>query len=129
MAEEKRPLPATVAHVLSDHRLVINRGKADGIRDGQRFLIYQESGEVIVDPEDRRILGTLEIVRGTGKVIHTQEQMATIESDMRSPSEKRIVRQGAAFLGPLRGSEETIITPADLDPFDGPQTGDKAKPI
>jgi hypothetical protein len=77
----KRKFPADVASVLSRTRLVINRGADDGIRLNQRFLVYELTDQSIYDPTSKEFLGYLENPKGTGVVIHTQERIATIESD------------------------------------------------
>jgi hypothetical protein len=73
-----------VAHVLSDTRVVLNKGEKDGLKINQRFLIFGLRAEVL-DPDTNQSLGILEEVRGTGRVIHLQERMATVESDMKEP--------------------------------------------
>jgi hypothetical protein len=100
---------ATVVKIIDTRKLVINRGAHDGIKPGQRFLIYHLEEEPIIDPITNESLGHLEIVRGTGKVFHIQERLSIIESDMR--------RAGPPGF------------PIDCFPFDYPQIGDKAKPI
>lgn len=129
--QEEETFPATVVKVLSPYRVVINRGAAHNIKEGQRFLIYRLSSQVLKDPITQRALGHLEFVRGTGKVIHVQEQLSTIESDQRQPSERRIVRSGSPFV-PVTStatSEEIIVPSRELVPFDQPRIRDKAKPI
>jgi hypothetical protein len=130
-AIEKRPLPAMIAHVQDDYTVVINRGTDDGIKPGQRFLVYSETNEEIQDPETGKSLGTLEIVKGTGIITHAQDRMATIKSDSRMPPQRRIYRASStmeAIYWKL-GLPEEIVDPGKREPFDDPQVGDKAKPI
>lgn len=87
--------------------VVINKGEADGISEGQRFLIYQLSAESITDPTTGDDLGKLEIVRGTGIVSHLQEKLATITSDM--------TRLRRARSGGFRG---LTISPPDYEEED-----------
>ena len=47
---KKGTFPATVAKVIDDYKLVINRGLEHGIREGQRMLVYPMSDEEIKDP-------------------------------------------------------------------------------
>lgn len=83
-----------VASVLSPTELVINKGNNSGLKTGMRFLIYTLSVDDIKDPETNESLGKLELVKGTGKIIHLQETMATIESDMfKQPLPKKIIRK------------------------------------
>lgn len=120
---------AKVAKVLDEFTVVINKGANDGIKKGQKFLIYNLAEEII-DPDKNESLGSLEIVRGTGKVTHLQETMATLGSDMTNDlgrSVRRFKRPSlAAFFGPEE-IEETI--PAQTIPFNNVQVGDLVKPI
>jgi hypothetical protein len=120
--------PATVVALIDPYKVAINRGLAHGIKMGQRFLIYRLSRDEIKDPSNGKLLGYLEIVKGTGKVIHIQDQMSTIESDQRSPAEKKIVRTIPSFFSADK-TEEEITPPTTLRPFEDPAKGDKAKPI
>src|SRR5437762_2733110 len=70
-----------VAYVADDTRVVLNRGRLDGVKIGQRFLVFG-IGREIEDPRTKEKLGRLESVRGTGRVVHVQDHLATIDSDM-----------------------------------------------
>ncbi len=72
----------TVAKVVDRYTVILNKGARDGIRTGQRFLIYAFGDEDIIDPETKENLGRVEIVKGTGKVTHVQDKLATVASDM-----------------------------------------------
>lgn len=133
MSESKKNelgvFPAIVIKVLDEYKIVINRGSEHGIKPGQRFLIYKLEEEPLVDPDTGENLGQLEIVRGTGRVIHVQERLSTIESDKKGSTERRIIKRKNPFSLAL-GMEEEIITPtSDILPFEDPKVGDKAKPI
>jgi hypothetical protein len=127
-----------VVKVIDQETLVINRGSNHGLKNGNRYLIYGSGGE-IKDPTTGASLGNLEIVRGSGTVIHVQEQIATIRSDrFHSPSTvvKRTIRKGggSALAFALGGSESTEITEEERGeasrlPFEKPAVGDQAKPI
>jgi len=125
--------PATIVKVIDDCKVVINRGALHKVTQGQQFLIYELSGEEIKDPTSGESLGCLEIVKGTGKIIHVQERISTIESNRRDSSERRIIRKRSAssFFPSLTGEEEeeTIVPSSYFVPFDDPMIGDKAKPI
>lgn len=121
--------PATVIKVLDEYKIVINRGSEHDIKTGQRFLIYKLEEEPLVDPDTGENLGQLEIVRGTGRVVHVQERLSTVESDKKGATERRIIKRKNPFVLTL-GTEEEIITPiSDFLPFEEPKSGDKAKPI
>lgn len=123
--------PATVIHILEgEERIVINRGSKDEIKKGDRFLIYSV-GKELYDPETRLPLGKLEIVKGTGKVVHVQEKMATIESDtLMAPSKTITKRKGAyPYITSTSFEEEIIDGNREVAPFENPDIGDKAKQI
>lgn len=135
-AEQKIELSINVAKVRDDYTLVLNKGSNDGIKPGQRFLIYS-MGEEIIDPDTQKSLGQLEIVKGTGKVTHLQPTIATIQSDMKSPPSKAIRRIkkkdpfGIGGLSSMFGSDEVIeeTLPTETVPFENPELNDIAKPI
>jgi hypothetical protein len=129
-----------VAHVEDSHRVVINRGSDAGIKKGQRFLIFG-IGKEIFDPATKKSLGTLELVRGTGKVAHVQPQMAVIESDMTVAGGKTVTRPdpsqrrglGTVIVPWLNPLQEPYITEKQEAPtvigFEDPAVGDFAKQI
>jgi hypothetical protein len=118
---------AVVAGVLDDdYRLVINRGGRDGVKKGQKFLVYAVSPDEMHDPINGESLGHLEMVKGTGIVSHVQEKMATITSDERSATTKRVIRRPNSIVW-MMGEEEQFET-ASI-PFKSPRVGDYAKPI
>ena len=123
---DKKDFPAIVAKVIDDYTLVINRGEADGITNGQRFLIYNLSEEEILDPETGQTLGHLEIVKGSGRVTHIQERMSTIKSDRTTSSKRKIIRRAPHY---AYGEEEEITPSSETIPFENARIGDKAKPI
>jgi hypothetical protein len=118
------PVPvvgAKVVDVIDPIRLVINRGAQQGVRIGQRFIVFGLGPEV-TDPETNLSLGRIEIVRGTAKVSHVQELMATLTSDHVTP---RRVKSSQSLFG-LGAQEDTIM---EKEPFDEPERGDHARPI
>ncbi|WP_457569183.1 hypothetical protein [Desulfurobacterium sp.] len=128
---------AKIVKVIDSFTVVINKGKNEGVRKGQRFLIY-ELGEEIVDPDSGRNLGRLELVKGTGRVIHVQDEMATIKSDMEEDVGVRRIRKKVhqypreSFWSMVVGSpvEEEIVEPRkEPKPFDSVYEGDYAKLI
>ena len=132
--QKEKIFPATVVKVLNEYKVAIHRGSLHKISIGQRFLIYILSTEEIIDPNNGKPLGYLEIVKGRGKVTHVQKKMSTIESDEKVTFSKRILRK--PYINPLVealsywGKEEEVenIKPSFI-PFDDPKIGDKAKPI
>lgn len=130
-AKEKiaKNFPAVVARIISPRRVVINRGIDHDLHLGQRFLVYSLSEEEILDPITNESLGYLEIVKGTGKIIHVQEKMSTIESDQTEMSNRTITRKNHSYLSPFLGDAvEQIASPKPIG-FVSVQVGDKVKPI
>lgn len=123
---KKGAFPATVAEVIDDYKLVINRGTEHGIRKGQRVLIYSITNQEIKDPETGESLGFLELVRGTGKIIYLQERMSIIESDKETETRRVFDDNKPYYISWNR--TETIIETIRV-PFDNPQVGDQVKPI
>ena len=125
----------SVAKVLSPTQLVINKGSNAGLKEGLRFLIYQLSDDDIIDPITKQSLGKLEIVKGTGKIVHLQDTMATIESDQYEKKQPRKVTTTSSpnrvglILDPYKTVEEIDPGVRTQLPFDNPQVGDFAKQI
>lgn len=122
---------ALVAKVADLKTIVINRGLEHGLEPGQRIQVYS-IGEEIIDPETKQSLGKLEIIKGTGKVVHVQEKIATVSSDMKTTPSKTIRRDPtglSAFMGSFQSyQEEEILPPITVD-FDNPEIGDKVRTI
>lgn len=146
----KGTFPATVAKVIDDYKLVINRGEANAIREGQRMMVYHISDEEILDPRTGESLGYLELVRGTGRIIFVQDKLSILESDRKPDIDlnrlaflvddyrhRTVTRQGIYPRRPILESErvpvqELKIMISELGeklPFENPQVGDFVKPI
>lgn len=69
-----------VAAVLNNYQVVVNAGTEDGIKNGMTFLVYALGNEII-DPETKKSLGNLEVVRGLIHVGHLQPTMFVGNSD------------------------------------------------
>lgn len=117
-----------IALVLDDYKVVINAGSDSGIQIGQRYLLYTLSHDEISDPDTHESLGYLEIVKGTGKVTHVQEKMATIESDTYKTSTKKITREPSVYF-PLRSNSIEEETDREQLSFDSPEIGDFVKRV
>jgi len=125
--KDRRGFPAIVSKVVDSYKVVINRGVRDGVRKGQRFLLYWVTSEEIIDPETGKPLGFLEVPKGTGEIIHVQDSIAILESVARAEGERKIIRRTGVFL--MHPPEEEIYVPGHQLPFNDPKVGDKAKPI
>jgi len=129
MTEIAKPsFPAKVLDVVDPGRVAFNRGARDGIKKGQRFLVYA-LGKELTDPDTGESLGQLEVVRGTGVAVHVQDRVTTIESDMRGPHQRRTVRRSDAYAVLMGRGEEIVEETGTLMPFDGPKIGDLVKPL
>ena len=71
----------TVAYVIDATRVVLNRGHEDGIKFGERFIVYSISRDEIRDPITKESLGRLELVKGIGKIVSVQPKISILESD------------------------------------------------
>ncbi|PWE25197.1 hypothetical protein, partial [Aliarcobacter skirrowii] len=83
------------------------------------------------DPDTNESLGKLEIIKGTAKPIHIQENMTIIKSNKYNTVEdKKIIKKSNQGLGIFSGSQvEEIIEPRErtIKPFDNPTVGDFVK--
>lgn len=113
-----------VVEVLDEFRVVVNRGAADGVRSGDRFLIF-ELGPEIKDPESGETLGKLEVVRGTARVVHLQDKMATIQSDDFESFAPRTIKRGLSVFP----TEEIIEGRRERLPLRSVSRGDMVKHI
>lgn len=130
---------ALVAKELDDYTLVINKGSKDGVENEQRFQIYS-MGEEIFDPETKESLGKVEIIKGTGKVVHVQERIATLRSDMKTPPAKTIktIKKGRSLLPiALATAYASLSAPQEIEeyltseriPFSEAEVNDHVRPI
>jgi hypothetical protein len=126
-----------VVAVLDGYRVVINAGSLDGIKEKDRFLIY-ELGEELIDPDSKESLGRLEIIKGTGRPVHIQDKLTTIQSnEVRRQSDRRriVIKSGGhpmfgLGLGTTPATEEIVEPQEDiLESFRTPKVGDRAKKI
>ncbi len=117
----KKNITAKVVNIIDQYKVVINKGAKDGIYSGDLFLVYS-LGEELFDPDTKKSLGTLELVKGKGRAIHVQEHLTTIECI----SKKIIQKTIHPYIAIMGSSTENIEK--DL-PFKNPTIGDFAKLI
>lgn len=72
-----------IAKIQNPYTLILNQGSKDGVEEGQRYQVYS-IGEEIFDPDTKKSLGNIEIIKGTGRISHLQESMSILSSDMKS---------------------------------------------
>lgn len=107
-------------------KVAINLGEKDGVEKGDIVLIYA-IGEEIVDEETGRSYGYLELVRGKGKVIHTQREISVIESTTYSKPERKIVKTRNPLMMDFTTEEEIYSGDREIIPFEDVREGDKVK--
>ena len=100
-----------VLQVIDDYKVVINKGKRDGVSLYQKFLIYYLSDEDMIDEDTGENLGKIEYVIGKGRVIHLQDTMATVESVEVTTTSKKTIKKLNNVFG--LANEETIIEPKE----------------
>lgn len=69
-------ISGSVARLLNDRELVINRGATHGVEVGMRFAILAEEGIGITDPETGLEIGDVERPKTLVKVTQVQEKLA-----------------------------------------------------
>ncbi|MBB3998618.1 hypothetical protein [Aureimonas pseudogalii] len=132
MSHDLTTLPRVIK-IIDPWKFVINIGLEDGVKNGDRFLIFGP-GENLVDPLTRRDLGMLELVRGKARVAHVQDRISTLMSDEYeiTPGTKRVVRRkGSSMFAvsnqptveEIEEGEERTKTALDVS------FGDYARPI
>lgn len=144
-----------VKEVIDAYKVVINKGLNQGIKKGDRFLIYN-MGEEIIDPSTNKSYGRLEVTKGTGLAILVRDNETIIESDRKEKSIwDKVIETAkahpeiAALAIPLLPVTASIALPAAvavaaeifktedvtkkditaLMPFNTPQVGDRVKHV
>lgn len=117
-----------VAKIIDPYTLVINQGKQNRIEIGDKFQVYS-TGEEIYDPDTKKGLGRLEIIRGTGRITHIQEKMSILTSDMKTESKRTLKTMrpsGSVATSLLNWGREEVEEqlPAKMVPFQNPEFGD-----
>ena len=114
-----------------DCQVSLNIGREDGVKLGNKYLIYSLSDHEIIDPDTHKSLGFLEIVKGTGTVTHVQDTMCTITSNKTQRPSKKVIKRHSPFSSIVSGSiEETVYDgEGEVVPFDEPSEGNLAKQI
>lgn len=118
-----------VVSVIDDYKVALNAGSDQGIKVGQRYMIYTLSTEEIIDPDTKESLGFLEIVKGTGEVTNVQDKLCTIESTGYRNLPKTIKRKSERFSFCPDTYEEEIEPEREQLPFNDPAIGDFAKRV
>lgn len=125
-----------IIKIVNDFKVIANKGSNDGIEAGMKVLVY-ELGEELFDPDTNENLGNLEIIKGNGIIVHVQEKMCTIESNMKKNAPRTIRRKNPNSLGSLTNisamlyGKEEIVEEMPMEPkeFEDPCIGDFIKII
>lgn len=105
-----------IVKILEVDKIVINKGSKDDVHDSMRFLVYEE-GDEITDPVTNKSLGVLENPKGTFKIVHIQENMTILISELKRPNKLALTLSQFADVDAERDLLKTI------------KVGDKVKVI
>ncbi len=114
---ENESLKGHVVRMNSEYEVVLNLGHIDGVKKGDRFIIYEEGPEVYDHIADRE-LGRLELVKSEVVVDHVQEECCTASS----PERTVMTRPGGLTSGiglalhGLMGEYKTVRDELPVDP-------------
>lgn len=125
-----------VVYLIDEENIVINAGSNKNVKKGDHFLIYGLSDEVF-DIDNNESLGKLELVRGEGVVVHVQEKMSIVRSNIYEKEDSVTeIRSFPNLLGRLGAfgnnvQEERIVHPAKkvIIPFMDVEKGDYVRKI
>ncbi len=131
VGENSKPQIAFVASLITGPQsgvmeIVINKGSADGVQNGDQFLIFGY-GDEITDPVTGENLGRLEVVKGRGKVVHAQERFSTVRSIETEPPRTIKTVKGAQF--PFSSGHVIEEAIPQILPFRDVKVSDQARPI
>ena len=68
-----------ITKIVSQYQVIVNAGYSDGVKKDMKFIIY-DKGEEIIDPDTKKSLGKVEIVKARIEPIHIQENFTTMET-------------------------------------------------
>lgn len=73
-----------VAAILSKRELVLNVGRDDGVEIGTRFVILNNKGVDVLDPDTGEILGTVEVPKTIVKVVRVDGEHLSVARTFRT---------------------------------------------
>ena len=95
-----------VAKIMGKGEIVINRGRANGVRQGMVFEVFTPEGEEVWDPDTGETLGTVEDVKAKAEVTEVKERLAVARLfDAASP----LGAAGVAGLGEMQENLQRIF--------------------
>ncbi|CAN5910763.1 hypothetical protein BH23ACT11_BH23ACT11_07470 [soil metagenome] len=65
-----------VAKILANNEIVINRGRAQGVRAGMLLEVFTPEGDEVWDPDTGETLGTVEDVKARAEVTEVKDRLA-----------------------------------------------------
>jgi len=89
-------LEGKIAKILGNNEVVINRGRAQGVRQGMLFEIFAPEGEEVWDPDTGETLGTVEDVKARAEVTEVKDRLAVARLLIAGP------QAGALDLGDMQ---------------------------
>jgi hypothetical protein len=117
-----------VAQILNSRELVINRGESHGVEVGMQFVVLNERGADIKDPDTGEVLGSIEVPKVLLKVIRVSGKLAVASTFRKfktggGPAFNSLLRSLGSLNDPPREYIETLRTDAstykeELDPED-----------
>lgn len=69
-----------VAQLIDDRTLVINRGSSDGVKVGMKFMVYDQTGKSVVDPDTNNELGKIKLPKIKVQISHADEKYSVAET-------------------------------------------------
>lgn len=69
-----------VVRILDDKKVIVDLGSDDKVKEGMKFVIYEQSEEIF-DPDTGDSLGIIDIIKHRLKVVNVMEKMSIMESD------------------------------------------------
>ena len=76
-----------IAKIVDETTFLLNVGAQDGVRNGMRFVVFDEGDEVL-NPDTEESLGVWEIVKGELIVTNTQERLSMAQTPLKQKVEK-----------------------------------------
>ncbi|MGE5370742.1 MAG: hypothetical protein ACM3QZ_02030 [Solirubrobacterales bacterium] len=109
-SESRRRFPASVTRV-HGNRLVIDRGLNDGIRIGQRFIVYNVSPIELVDPITNKSHGPMEVLKGRGRAIQVGPDSAVLRIEYPPVESGQIVYKNRPLVKTTRVNRKALHCP------------------
>ncbi|MCK5120023.1 MAG: hypothetical protein KAQ78_10580, partial [Candidatus Latescibacteria bacterium] len=76
-----------IAKIVDETTFLLNVGAQDGVRNGMRFVVFDE-GDEVSDPVTGESLGVWEIVKGELIVTNAQERLSMAQTPIKQKAEK-----------------------------------------